>query len=129
VGVDEAKVVLIFPGTSPPNREVGTFYYYTIDPSHGGGGQSVTIRGSGLKGVKSVKFGQREVAATADPNRSELNVTTPTREEAGNIDHVDVTLIYPVDSPANSFVVGKYHYDAEAAAAVAPAAAGAPSPG
>src|SRR5580704_1001983 len=26
--LDEAKVVLVFPGTTPQNREVGTFYYY-----------------------------------------------------------------------------------------------------
>jgi hypothetical protein len=113
-GVDEAKIMLVFPG-APPNREVGTFYYYTIDPHHGGGGQSVTIRGSGLKGVKAVKFGQKEVAATPDPNRNELKVTTPSREDAGNIDDVDVTLIYPVDKPTNSFVVGKYHYDTASA--------------
>jgi hypothetical protein len=102
--------MLIFPGTSPPNDEAGTFYYYTIDPSHGGGGQSVTILGSAA-GVTSVKFGPKEMPATVDPGRRKLSVTTPSREDAGNSDDVDVTLIYPSDQPTNSSVVGKYHYD------------------
>ena len=48
-GGDEAKVMLIFPGATPQNRAAGTFYYYTIEPHHGVGGQPVTISGSGLK--------------------------------------------------------------------------------
>jgi uncharacterized Tic20 family protein len=108
-GVDEAKITLVFPGSSPPNREVGTFYYYTVDPCHGGE-QSVTISGSGLKEVKAVKFGKKEVPAAHDGTRK-LKVQTPSREEAGNVDEVDVTLIFPVDSPTNFFVVGKYRYD------------------
>jgi hypothetical protein len=104
------EVAVVFPGTSPPNSKAGTFYYYTIDPSHGGGGQSVTILGS-VAGVTSVKFGPKEVPATVDPGQRKLSVTTPSREDAGNSDDVDVTLIYPSDQPTNSSVVGKYHYD------------------
>lgn len=110
-GVDEANVTMVFPGSSPPNREVGTFYYYTIDPCHGGAGQTVTIRGSGLKEVKAVKFGKKEVAVLPNGGSRELKVQTPSRQEAGNVDEVDVALIFPVDSPTNFFVVGKYHYD------------------
>jgi IPT/TIG domain len=111
-GVDEVKIILVFPGSSPPNREVGTFYYYTIDPSRGGEGQTVTIRGSGLKEVKAVKFGTKELAVPADANRvaSVLSVQTPPHQDAGGVDDVDVTLIFPVDAPTNFFVVGKYHY-------------------
>jgi hypothetical protein len=109
-GPDEVTVNVIFPDPSTSNRPAGTFYYYTIDPSHGGGGQSVTILGS-VAGVKSVKFGQKEVAATVDPKLRKLSVITPSREDAGNSNDVDVTLIYPSDQPTNSFVVGKYHYD------------------
>jgi lysozyme family protein len=121
-GVDEAKVVLVFPGTSSPNRELGSFYYYTIDPCRGGGGQSVTIRGSGLKDVKAVKFGNKEVSvnASTNPTGSPIKVTTPSRQEAGNIDDVDVSLIYPVDKPTNFFVIGKYHYGAVAGAPQSP---------
>jgi hypothetical protein len=108
---DKADVNVIFPDPSTPNTKVGTFYYYTIDPSHGGGGQSVTILGSAA-GVTAVKFGPKEVAATVDPTLKKLSVTTPSREDAGNSDDVDVTLIYPSNQPTNSFVVGKYHYDA-----------------
>jgi IPT/TIG domain-containing protein len=101
-GVDEAKVILVFPGSSPPNREVGTFYYYTIDPCHGGEGQTVTIRGSGLKDVNAVKFGKKEVAVPADSKGTrELKIQTPSRQEAGNANEVDVTLIFPVESPTN----------------------------
>jgi uncharacterized Tic20 family protein len=59
---NEAKVYVVFPRASPPNSEVGTFYYYTIDPSHGpaAGGQSVKIIGSGLEGVSAVKFGDND---------------------------------------------------------------------
>jgi len=108
--------VLVFPGMTPQNREVGTFYYYTINPHHGVGGQSVNIRGSALKEVKAVRFGQRDMPPTAGPNPDEITVTAPSRQDAGNIDDVDVTLIYPVDKPTNTFVIGKYHYDDSAAA-------------
>jgi hypothetical protein len=76
----------------------------------------VTILGS-VAGVKSVKFGLKEVAATVDPNPKpgKLSVTTPPREDAGNSDDVEVTLIFASESPHNSFVVGKYHYDPAAA--------------
>ncbi len=114
--LDEAKVVLVFPGTTPQNREVGTFYYYTINPHHGVGGQSVNIRGSALKEVKAVRFGQKDVPPTAGSNPDEITVTAPSRQDAGNIADVDVTLIYPVDKPTNTFVIGKYHYDDSAAA-------------
>ena len=54
---DEVKVSIVFPSTTPPNSEVGTFYYYTIDPSHGpAAGGKVRIIGSGLKDVSAVKF-------------------------------------------------------------------------
>ena len=107
-GVDEAKIILIFPGSSPPNREVGTFYYYTI--ARGDDGQNVTIRGSGLKDVRAVKFGIKEVPVPADADRSPLKVQVPPRKEAGDVDDVDVTLIFRVDAPTNFFVIGKYHY-------------------
>jgi hypothetical protein len=116
-GVDEAKIILIFPGSNPPNREVGTFYYYTIDPCRGGdgGGDTVRIRGSGLKDVRAVKFGKAEVAVPADANRTprELKVQTPPRKDAGDVADVDVTLMFRVDAPTNFFVVGKYHYGLE----------------
>jgi hypothetical protein len=107
-GVDEAKINLIFPGSTPPNREVGTFYYYTIDREDDG--KTVKITGSGLKEVKAVKFGKNEVPVPADPNRSrELKVQVPAREATDPAD-VDVMLMFPADSPTNFFVVGKYHY-------------------
>jgi uncharacterized Tic20 family protein len=109
-GVDEAKIMLVFPGSTPPNREVGTFYYYTVEPCRGVQGETVTITGSGLKDVKAVKFGKKEVPVPADPNRSrELKVQVPTRDDNDPVD-VDVTLMFPADSPTNFFVVGKYHY-------------------
>jgi hypothetical protein len=109
--VDDTKVVVAFPGTSPTNREVGTFYYYTIDPSHGpaAGGNSVTIRGSGLKGANAVKFGTTDgtnLTTAADGLSVTVNVPTGT---AGT--DVDVKVLFPVEAATNSFVVGKYHYD------------------
>ena len=103
--------MLVFPNTTPQNREVGTFYYYTIDPNHGIGGQSVTIRGSGLKDVKAVRFGQKEVTPTAGAKPNEIMVTAPSRQDAGDTADVDVTLIYAVAKPTNSSVVGTYRYD------------------
>lgn len=113
---DEAKVVIVYPGATPGNRDAGTFYYYTIDPHHGVGVQSVKIRGAALKEVKAVKFGQKEQTPVFDPNQNQLTVSTPSRADAGNVDDVDVTLIYPVDKPTNTFVIGKYHYDDSSAA-------------
>jgi uncharacterized Tic20 family protein len=109
-GVDEAKITLIFPGSTPPNRDVGTFYYYTVEPCRGVEGDTVTITGSALKEVKAVKFGKSEVPVPADPNRSrELKVQVPPREATDPVD-VDVKLMFPADSTTNFFVVGKYHY-------------------
>jgi hypothetical protein len=120
--VDEAKVSIVFPGTSPPNREVGTFYYYTIEPSHGhaDGGNTVRISGSGLKEVSSVKFG-----ATVATKLTELNTDSSGREvpdqehpfrevtapkgAAGSA--VTVELVYPVESKLKTSVIGMYHYD------------------
>jgi uncharacterized Tic20 family protein len=110
-GVDEAKINLIFPGSTPPNREVGTFYFYTIEPCRGAAGQIVTIRGSGLKDVKTVKFGKAEAAVpAAGRSARELKVPTPPKDK-GDANDVDVTLIFPVEAPTNFFVVGKYRYE------------------
>jgi lysozyme family protein len=127
-GGDEAKVVLIFPGATPQNRAAGTFYYYTIEPHHGVGGQPVTISGSGLTDVKAVRFGQKDATPTAGPKQNQLTVTAPTLQDAGNIADVDLTLIYAVDKPTNSFVIGKYHYDDAAAAGPQPPVGGAAKP-
>jgi lysozyme family protein/uncharacterized Tic20 family protein len=127
-GSDEAKAMLVFPNTTPQNREVGTFYYYTIDPNHGIGGQSVTIRGSGLKDVKAVRFGQKEVTPTAGAKPNEIMVTAPSRQDAGDTADVDVTLIYAVAKPTNSSVVGTYRYDDGQAAVPQPPNRGAAKP-
>ena len=78
--IDEAKVFIVFPGTSPPNRELGTFYYYTIVPPHGpaAGQNPVKILGSGLKEVVAVKFG-----ATDATNLTPLNADSSGREISG----------------------------------------------
>lgn len=106
-GGDEAKVMLIFPGATPQNRAAGTFYYYTIEPHHGVGGQPVTISGSGLKDVKAVRFGQKDATPTAGPKQNQLTVTAPTLQDAGNIADVDLTLIYAVPpGPARRRMAG-----------------------
>jgi hypothetical protein len=117
--VDEAKVSIVFPGTSSPNREVGTFYYYTIDPPHGpatGGQNPVKIFGSGLKEVGVVKFGATDATKLSslpldtDPKsgREFRGVTAP--DGAAGSD-VTVGLVYPVESKLKISVIGTYHYD------------------
>ena len=100
---NEVKVSIVFPSTSPPNREVGTFYYYTIDPSHGPetGGQVVKISGSGLKEVSAVKFGEKDGTnlQRLTPNdqymsgREFLKVTAPSSNKGSD---VPVQLVFPV---------------------------------
>ena len=112
---NEAKVYVVFPSISPPNSEVGTFYYYTIDPSHGpaAGGQPVTIIGSGLKDVSAVKFGDNDGTnlqpLTPDPSgRESRAVTAPAGSQGSD---VPVKLVFPVETANKISVVGTYHYD------------------
>jgi hypothetical protein len=115
--LDEAKVSIVFPGTSSPNREVGTFYYYTIDPPHGpaAGQNPVKILGSGLKEVGVVKFGATDATKltplplnTDSSGREFREVTAPTGAAGSD---VTVGLVYPVESKLKTSVIGTYHYD------------------
>jgi len=112
---NEAKVSVVFPSISPPNSEVGTFYYYSIDPSHGpaAGGQAVTIMGSGLKDVSAIKFGDNDGTnlqpLTLDPSgRESRAVTAPAGNQGSD---VPVKLVFPVETGNKISVVGAYHYD------------------
>ena len=117
--VEEAKVSIVFPSTSPLNREVGTFYYYTINPSHGlaGGGTTVRILGSGLKEVCAVKFGATDATELTkldtDPEsgRECRDVTAPAAPAGAAGSDVTVQLVYPVESKLKTSVIGTYHYD------------------
>lgn len=120
---DEAKVSMVFPGTSPPNREVGTFYYYTINPPHGLAAvqKPVRILGSGLKEVCAVKFGATDATNLTplntdssgreftDPSGHDFREVTPPVGDAGS--DVAVELVYPVESKLKTSVIGTYHYD------------------
>jgi uncharacterized Tic20 family protein len=112
---NETKVYVVFPSASSPNSEVGTFYYYTIDPSHGlaAGGQQVTIIGSGLNDVSAVKFGENDginlVPLAVDPSgRESRAVTAPAGIQGSD---VPVKLVFPVETANKIFVVGTYHYE------------------
>lgn len=112
---NEVKVYAIFPSLSPPNSEIGTFYYYTIDLSHGpgAGGQEVKITGSGLKEVSAVKFGEKDGAnlgplQTDASGRESRTVTAPAGTQGSD---VPVQLVFPVETSNKISVVGTYHYD------------------
>jgi uncharacterized Tic20 family protein len=114
---NETKVYVVYPSASPPNSEVGTFYYYTVHPSHGpaAGGQRVTIIGSGLRDVSAVKFGEKDGTnlqpppLTLDPSgRESRAVTTPAGDKGSD---VPVKLVFPVETADKISVVGTYHYD------------------
>jgi uncharacterized Tic20 family protein len=114
---NDAIVSIIFSSASPPNREVGTFYYYTIDPTHGPkAGDSVNICGSGLKEVSAVKFGEKEGTNLRRPTpndqymsgREFLEVAAPSGHEGTD---VPVQLVFPVETAHKGSVVGTYHYD------------------
>jgi hypothetical protein len=112
---NEAKVYVVFPSVSPPNSEVGTFYYYTIDPSHGPtvGGRDVTIIGSGLKDVSAVKFGEKDGTnlrqLTLDPSGRESRAVIAPAGNPGS--DVPVKLVFPVETGNKISVIGTYHYD------------------
>ena len=112
---DEVKASIVFPSTTPPNSEVGTFYYYTIDPSHGpAAGGKVRIIGSGLKDVSAVKFGDKVGTnlqpLTLDPSGRESRAIDVPADNPGS--DVPVKLVFPVDTANKISVVGTYHYDA-----------------
>ena len=114
---NEAKVYVVFSSASPPNCQVGTFYYYTIDPSHGSetGGQ-VKITGSGLKEVSAVKFGEKDAVNLQRPTpddqymsgREFLEVTAPAGVKGST---APVQLVFPVETRNKISVVGTYRYD------------------
>jgi len=114
--VEEAKVSIIFPSTSSQNREVATFYCYTIDPPHGPAADQkpVKILGSGLKEVSAVKFGAKDATNLQQPNtdsttgREFREVTAPAGTPGSD---VPVVLVYPVESKLKTSVIGTYHYD------------------
>jgi uncharacterized Tic20 family protein len=114
---NEAKVSIVFSGVSPPNREVGTFYYYTIDPTHGPNtGGEVKICGSGLGHVSAVKFGENDGTGlhpgTPDDGymsgREFIVVTAPSGNQGSD---VPVRVVFPVETGNKISVVGTYHYD------------------
>src|SRR5215472_10029627 len=114
---NEAKVYVVYPSVSSPNSEVGTFYYYTIDPSHGSGtGKQVKITGSGLKEVSAVKFGDKDGVNLKRPTpddqymsgREFLEVTAPAGVKGST---VQVQLVFPVETRNKISVVGTYRYD------------------
>jgi uncharacterized membrane protein YidH (DUF202 family) len=105
-GVNGSQVTVIFPSATL-NCAVGTFYYYTIEPSQGPAGEMITIQGSGLQGVNAVKFGTEDGKGLRHNADGSLSAEVPPNTGAAD---VDVKLCYPVDAPTNSFVVGKYHY-------------------
>ena len=120
---NDVKVSIIFASTAPPNREVGTFYYYTIDPTHGPKtGGPVKISGSGLKEVSAVKFGEKDGINLQRPTpndqymsgREFLEVTAPSGNEGTD---VPVQLVFPVETAHKSSVVGSYHYDGSSGSA------------
>ena len=82
----------------------------------------MTIRGWGLKGANAVKFGTTDATDlkfgtidgagfTASAGGPYLQVKVPAHSVTSAGTDVDVTVLFPVASPTNSFVVGKYHYD------------------
>jgi hypothetical protein len=107
-GTDKADVAVVFPGVTPPNRIVATFYYYTIDASNIWKGQ-VLIRGCGLTNAAAVMFGTASTPASAPDPSGYLNVTLPDRP--ANVSpgtEVDVTVEYAVNSPTNVATIGKF---------------------
>jgi hypothetical protein len=116
--VNEAKVFITFSSTSLPNREVGTFYYYTISPSHGPAAPpaptSVKIFGPDLKEISGVNFG-----ANVGNNLSAIQTDATTGLEFRTVDapagtpntDVTVSLVYPVDAATKMSVIGSYRYD------------------
>lgn len=111
-GKDSVDVAVVFPGQGTPNRKVGTFYYYTINPQSGHAGTQLTIRGDGLATAKAVRFGSSaEVSAKYGSGMLVVDVPEkPNGAAAG--DEVDVVVIYPVDTPTNRTTVGKFKYTA-----------------
>lgn len=110
-GTNTADVAICFDGVTPPNRSVGTFYYYTVDPSQAAAvqGNAVQIRGSGFTNATEVRFGTASVPAPAPDVNGYLNITLPARPPGVNPgDEVDVTVVFPVDSPTNVVTVGKF---------------------
>jgi len=106
-----ADVAVVFEGVTPPNRSVGTFYYYTVVPSQAAAvhNNTVQIQGTGFTNATAVNFGTASTPATPPDANGYLNVTLPARP-AGVAPgaEVDVTVLFPVDSQTNSVKVGTF---------------------
>jgi hypothetical protein len=111
-GKNTADVTVCYDGVTPPNRAVGTFYYYTIDPAHANIGTTITISGSGFTNATGVCFGSEPGTNFVLENAGTIHVEVPNRPEGVNADDdVDVTVIFPVDAPTNKATVGKFTFD------------------
>ncbi len=105
----DADVTVIFPTAAVRNLRVGTFYYYTIDPTRGSreGGVTVTIRGTGLTGATGVNFGDKPGRNFKISSDGSLEVDTPTVDITGD---VPITVIFQPPTATNSTEVGKFTY-------------------
>jgi hypothetical protein len=102
-GANDVQVIVAFPD-STPNRVVGAFSYYTIEPSQGPAATPVTIRGSNLKGVSAVKFGSEDGKDLAHNADRSLSVKAPAMTAKAEVD-VDV-ICYAADArPSSSWLV------------------------
>jgi hypothetical protein len=129
-GKDCVDVAVVFPGATPVNKTVGTFYYYTVvltdfklpepstgDPATG----TISIRGFGLKGASQVRFGPKGSAALtmAAPELSAdgsliLNVVKDDAKKLTQGQSYDVAVIFPVSTDTNEVAVGKLLWDPSA---------------
>ncbi len=111
-GKNTADVMVVFDGMTPPNTKVGTFYYYTVAPSHGNVGTQVVITGSGFTNATGVCFAKTPGGNFSQDNAGNLHATVPARPAGVNAgDEVDVTVLFPVDTPTNTVTVGSFTYD------------------
>jgi hypothetical protein len=111
-GKNTADVTVCYDGITPPNRAVGTFYYYTIDPAHGDVGATIKISGSGFTNATGVCFAKAAGTNFVLDDPGTIHVDVPNRPDGVNAgDEVDVTVVFPVDTPTNSVTVGKFTFD------------------
>ena len=110
-GKDTVDISVIFPTATPPNRSIGTFYYYTIEPSAALAGATIDIKGAGLTTATGVRFGTADPVVPVHEADGRIRVTVPPAPAGMALgDEVDISVVFPVDTPTNSAVIGKFKY-------------------
>ncbi|HEY2025448.1 MAG TPA: hypothetical protein VGG78_00480, partial [Gemmatimonadaceae bacterium] len=107
----DAELWMVFPST--PNRQVGTFYYYTIQLRPDENQKlKINVYGSGLKTATQIQFGETPAIKLDNVSDYLVQLDDEHFPQALKDSHADVpvALIFSPDSPTKRSIIGRFSY-------------------